>query len=124
MCRPGNPFTDLAPDQVAVALHHGVRLAALERLLRKQRGVNAAVHDPGAALAGHAADLVAAQRVAGVDADADDVAGRDCRWIDRLERFVDENGIADTSGVAAASTNSHRGVMTAVPKELSLRTRP
>ena len=35
------------------------------------------------------ADFVAAQRVAGVNADADDVAGLDGRQIERLERFVD-----------------------------------
>jgi hypothetical protein len=37
-----------------------------------------------------------------------------------LERLIDENGISDDGGVAAASTKSQRGVMTAVPKELSL----
>jgi hypothetical protein len=82
--------------------------------------VDAAVDDPGAALAGHAADLVAAQGVAGVDADADDVAGLDAFGDDLLEGFVDQDGVAGGAGVAAARTKSHRGVMTAVPKELSL----
>ena len=51
-----------------------VRLAALEGLLGKQRGVNPAVDDPCAALARHPAHFIAAQGVAGVDADAHDVA--------------------------------------------------
>ena len=37
------------------------------------------------------ADLVAAQRVAGVDADADDVAGLTGVEIERLERLVDDD---------------------------------
>ena len=74
-----------------------------------------------AALARLPADRVAAQGVAGVDADADDVARLDSFEVDRLERLVAEHGIAETpAGVAAASTYSHRGVMTAVPKETSL----
>ena len=85
---------DLRPDQVAVALDDRVRLAVLVRFVRKQRGVNAAEDDPRAALAREPADFVAAQRIAGVNADADDVAGRDHRRIERLERFVDDDGIA------------------------------
>ena len=61
------------PDEIAVALDDRVRGAMLEDLVREERGVNAAEDDPGAALARQAADLVAAPRVAGVDADADDV---------------------------------------------------
>ncbi len=47
-----------------------------------------------AARAGFASDLVSAQGVAGVDADADDVAGLDGRGIERIERLVAEDGIA------------------------------
>ena len=54
--------------------------------------MDAAEDDPGAALARRASDLVAAQGVAGVDADADDVAGRDGRQVERLERLVDDCG--------------------------------
>ena len=65
-----------------------MRAAVLVRLLGKERRVNAAEDDPRAALARHAADLVAAQRVAGVDADADDVAGaRSCRHVERARAF-------------------------------------
>ncbi len=56
--------------------------------------MNAAVDDPCAAFAGHAADLVSAQRIAGVDADADDVAGLDGGGVDRFERLVNEDGVA------------------------------
>ena len=111
---------DLAPGEIAVACDHGVRFAALECLFRKEGGVNAAVDDPGAAAARHAADRISAQSIAGVHADANDVAGLDGLGHDLLERFIDEDGIADRPGVAAASTKSQRGVMTAVPKELSL----
>ena len=82
--------------------------------------MNAAEDDPGAALARQPADLVAAQRVAGVDADADDVARRELRGVDGVERFVHEVRIAPPSPVAAASTYSQRGVMTATPNETSL----
>ena len=107
----------LAPDDVAVALDDRVRPAELVRLVRIERGVNAAVDDGRAAALGRVADLVAAQRVAGVNADADDVAGLDGGEVDRLERFVDDDGIAELGGVAAASTYSQRGVMTPTPNE-------
>ncbi len=89
---------DLCPGEIAVAFDDGVCFAALERFLRKQRGVNSAVDDPGAAGARHAADRVAAQGVAGVDADADDVAGLNGLGHNLLERFIDENGISDDGG--------------------------
>ena len=85
---------DFGPDEVAVALDDRVRLALLQGLFGIQRGVNAAIDDPGAALARHLADLVAAQSVAGVDADADDVPGLNAVGIDLLQRLVDEDGIA------------------------------
>ncbi len=96
--RAGEAVGDgLRPGDVAVAFDDGVGLAALEGFFGKERGVDAAVDDPGSALAGHAADLVAAQGVAGVDADADDVAGLDGVGDDLLERLVDEDGVAQQS---------------------------
>ena len=89
---------DLGPGQIAVAFDDGVGFAALEGFVGKERGVNSAIDDPGAAGAGHAADGVAAQGIAGVDADADDVAGLNGLGHNLLERFIDENGIADRSG--------------------------
>ena len=80
------------------------------RLVRIQRGVNAAEHDPGAAFARDAADLVAAQRVAGVDADADDVAGLDRCGIEHFQRFVrNERDRRTVRGVAAARTYKPTG---------------
>ena len=111
---------DLGPGEIAIALHHGVRVPAFEGLLRKQRGVDAAVHHPGAARSRHAPDLITAQRVAGMDADAHDISGSDALRLDLLQRLVYQDRIARDFGVAAASTKSQRGVITAVPKELSL----
>ncbi len=83
--------------------------------------MDSAVDDPGAAGTRHAAYLVAAQGIAGVDANAHNVARLDGLRNNLFERFVHENGVADLkAGVAGARTNSQRGVMTAVPKELSL----
>jgi hypothetical protein len=69
-------------------------LAAFEGFFREEGGVDAAVDDPSSTFAGDAADFVAAERVAGVYADADDVAGLDGFGEDLLEGFVDEDGIA------------------------------
>ena len=95
-CRPGNRRR-LCPDEVAIAFDDGVRLPALESFFREKRGVNAAVDHPGAACARHAADLVAAQCIAGVHADADNVAGLDGLGVDLLQGFVDQNGVAGRS---------------------------
>ena len=66
--------------------------------------MNAAEDDPGALRPGEAADLVAAVRIGGVNADADDVAGRDGREVEGFERFVDQVRVAVLAGVAAART--------------------
>ena len=88
---------DLAPGKIAVALDDGVGFAAFERFFGKQGGVNAAVDDPGAAAARHAADGISAQGIAGVHADADDVAGLNGFGHNLLERLIDEDGVADGS---------------------------
>ena len=93
----GAVVDDLAPHHVAVALGDRVRAAELVRLLRVERGMNAAEHDPGAALAREPADFVAAQRVSGVDADADHVAGLDPLGVEHLQRFVSDDGVAEVS---------------------------
>ena len=56
--------------------------------------MDAAVDDPGSALASDAPDFVSAKGVAGMDADADDVAGLDGFGGDLFEGFVDEDGIS------------------------------
>ena len=93
--RAGEDVGDgFAPGDVAVAFDHGVSVASFEGFFGKERGVDAAVDDPGTALAGDATDLVAAEGVAGVNADADDVAGLDGFGDDLLDGFVDEDGVA------------------------------
>jgi hypothetical protein len=87
-----------APGDVAVALDDGMALADLEGFLGEERGVNASVDDGCSALAGHAADGVSAQGVAGVDADAYDVSGVDALRDDLLEGLIDEDGVAGGAG--------------------------
>ena len=86
--------TVYAPGDIAVAFDYSVSVAALKGFFGVEGGVDAAVDDPGSALAGDAADFVAAQGVAGVDADADNVAGLDGFGGDLFERLVDEDGIS------------------------------
>ncbi len=64
---------DLAPGDVAVAFDYGVGIALFEGFFGEEGGVNAAVDDPGSAFSGDATDFIAAEGVAGVNADADDV---------------------------------------------------
>ncbi len=71
-----------------------MRAAVLVDFVRKQRGVNAAEDDPGAARAREPSNLVSPKRVPRVDPDADDVALRDFVQIDGIQRFVDEMGVA------------------------------
>jgi hypothetical protein len=78
------------PDDVAVPLYDRVRAAVLVDFVGKERRMDAAVDHPRAFLAHLAADFVAFQRIAGMDADADDVAGRDVVEIDGFERFIDQ----------------------------------
>ncbi len=85
---------DVLPHEVPVTLDDGVCGSLLEYFFGKQRGVDSAEGDPRAALSGNAADLIPAQRVAGMNADADDVTGRDGGRVQRLQRFVDDVGIA------------------------------
>jgi hypothetical protein len=66
--------------------------AVLARLIGEQRGVDAAEHDIRAAVTGTAPQLVPAQRVAGVNADPDDIARRDRVEVEGLQRLVDDRG--------------------------------
>ena len=88
------PFDRLAPRDVAVTLDDGVAPAEAERFVRIERGVDAAVDDERAPVAGDLADLVSPQGVARVDPDADDVAGRDARRVELLQRLVGDARIA------------------------------
>ncbi len=60
----------------------------LARFVRVERGVDPAEDDRRATFAREAADLIAAQRVRRVDADADDIARLDRVGHERLERLV------------------------------------
>ena len=98
-------YGDLAPERaqtigqlmlaVTVSLDHAVRAAEIERLFREQGGVDTAKDHPGTAFARFRADLVSAKHVGRVDADADDVALLNLFEVQLVERFVDENGIAE-----------------------------
>ena len=94
----GAILQDRAPGEVAVALDRRVGAAALVRLVRIERRVDAAVHDPRPPLARPPAERVADQGVAGVDADAHDVAGLDPADVERLEALVDQDRIAPLAG--------------------------
>jgi hypothetical protein len=82
------------PGHVAIAFDDGVGFSGGKGFFGKEGGVNAAVDDPCSAGAGHAADGVSAESVAGVDADADDVSGVDALGSDLLEGFIDEDWVA------------------------------
>lgn len=56
--------------------------------------MDSTVDDPGSAFAGDAADFVAAEGVAGVNADADDVADLNGFGDDLFDGLVDEDGIS------------------------------
>ena len=94
----------LRPDDVAIALDDRVRGAVLARFVRVERGVNAAEDDRRATLAREAADLIAAQRVRGVDADADDIARFDLARSNDSSVSSTISGVPYCAGVAAART--------------------
>src|SRR5208337_4949878 len=71
---------DHRPGQVAVTFHYSVRAAQIRRFLRIKRGVNSAENNGGSTPASRVADLVSAQSVARVNADANDVASLDVGW--------------------------------------------
>ena len=79
---------------IAVAAHRRMRLSALVAFVRKERGVDPAVDDQAPRARAMLPDLIAAQRVAGMDADADNVAGGNGVRIQRIQRLVDEDRLA------------------------------
>ena len=107
----------LRPDDVAVAFDDGVRAAEVDAPPPGTASRGCRRRPPSPRALASVPDFVAAQRVAGVNADADDVA-----WLD-VSRASDSSvsstmrGVPHAAGVAPASTNSQRGVMTPTPKE-------
>jgi hypothetical protein len=85
--------------------------------VRVQRGVNPAEHHERTGLPCGPAEFVAAERIARVDADADDVPLAERGEIERLQGFIGDDRVTNARGVAAAMTNSQRGVMTPTPNE-------
>jgi hypothetical protein len=84
----------LAPRDIAVPFDDGMGVALLEGFFRKEGGVDSTVDDPGSAFAGDASDFVAAEGIAGMDADADDVSGMNGFGDNLLDGFVGKDGIA------------------------------
>src|SRR5262249_9897141 len=76
------------------APHDGVGRPLARRLVGKQRRVDAAEDDPRAARADLTADVIPAERVAGMDPDADDITRLDRVEIDRFQGFVRDLRIA------------------------------
>ena len=76
------------PGNVAVAFDDSVGSPETERLVRIERGVNAAKGHGGPASPRQLAKLVSAKGVAGVNADPDDIAGLNGVHIDGLEGVV------------------------------------
>ena len=81
---------DAGPDQIAVAAYDRMRRAVLGDFIRKQGGVDAAEYHPGASLSQRPPDLITAQGVARVNADADDVSGVDGAHIEWIEGLIDD----------------------------------
>jgi hypothetical protein len=79
--------------------------------------VNAAENDEGASLFRKTPYCVAPKSIAGVNADADNIARVDRAQIERSRVSSQRIGFPNSAGVAAANTNNQRGVMTAVPKQ-------
>ena len=111
---------DLTPDHVPIAFDDDMRAAEIPGFIGIEGGVDAAVHDAGAALPGRAAHLHAPKGVAGMDAYADNIAGMNGIEVHSLQRLVRDDGVAAIGGVAATSTYSQRGVITPMPNEVSL----
>ena len=85
------------------------------RLIRIECRVNPSEHDPGALSAREPAHFVSAKGVAGVNTDADDVAGVDGCGSSSSSVSSVICGSPNSRGVAAASTYNQRGVMTPTP---------
>ena len=83
-----------SPGQIAVTLDDGVGATEFVGLLREERGVDATVDHGRAGLPRQTTNLIAAERVARVDADADDIASDDGRRVQWLERFVGDDRVA------------------------------
>jgi hypothetical protein len=73
----GAVVESMLPGEVAVAFDYGVCASQFKSFARIQSRVNAAEDDPGSALSEKPPEGIAPERIAGVNADAGDVAGLD-----------------------------------------------
>src|SRR5205807_1278109 len=85
---------DAAPDKIAAAFDYRVR-SHLERFFRKYCWVNAAHDHRRAALLRFAHDSVSGPAISRVDSDADDVPGSNLLRIERSNRLVNYDRVAD-----------------------------
>ena len=109
------------PDQVSVALDNGMRAPQFQSFLRIQGRVDSAKNNEGASFARDPADRVAAQRVSSMNSYSYCVSWLDPSRIQALQSLIADLWIAvRRAGVACASTYSQRGVITAVPNDVSL----
>jgi hypothetical protein len=108
---------DDGPDQVAVSLDDRVRAAETLCFLGIQRRMNTAKDDHRSSSSRLRADFISPERVAGMDAQSHDIAALHGIQIERLQGFIRDPRKAMGSGVAAARTNSQRGVITPTPND-------
>ncbi len=83
------------PHHVAIPLDHAVSGTPFGRLFREQCRVDTAEDDPGASAPRFETYLIPAQRVTRVNPDPDHIARLHPSEIDRLERFVHNDGLAE-----------------------------
>src|ERR1035438_2491946 len=79
---------------ITISLHHGVSITVFQGLFGIQSRVNATIDHPRAALARHSANLISAESIARMYADADDISWHDAFRHNLLQRLIDENGIS------------------------------
>src|SRR5437667_7527047 len=80
-------FDGIGPNQIAIALHDGMRAAEFQGFVGVEGGVDPSENYKGAALPRHSPQGVSAEGVAGVDADPHHIAGLDPRRVQALQRL-------------------------------------
>ena len=91
-------FQHRCPGQIAVPLNHGVCASEIVRLLRIKSCVNSTEHHKCALLSSQPANLIATQRISGMDSNSNNVAGRNAFGIEGFQSFVNDHRIAKAGG--------------------------
>ena len=60
--------------------------------------MDAPINDRRSPFLGEPADFIPTEGIAGMDADADNISGHDRRRVDRLDRLIDQQRIANMPG--------------------------